>query len=163
MARRKVGSANQAKVRRQVARAYGRERSYRKNFVEQTSHRLATTFVEIRFEDLKLQTMTKSSTGTVANPGTGVAAKTRLNHNLLRLGLGELVTRTQQKAITCGGSVLLVDPRFTSQTCSVCGHRDRRSRHSQAEFHCRKCDFRLNADTNAARNILAATTLRVAA
>ncbi len=50
--------------------------------------------------------------------------------------------------------VIAVDPRHTSQMCSACGHIDRESRPDQATFRCTACGFELNADHNAAKNIL---------
>ncbi len=43
-----------------------------------------------------------------------------------------------------------VDPRYTSKTCSRCGLRGMRKRHSFACPHCGYCD---HADHNAALNI----------
>lgn len=57
------------------------------------------------------------------------------------------------KAEERGLRVVKVDPRHTSQTCSRCGFQHRSNRRSQSRFHCRACDFQLNADINAARNI----------
>ncbi|HLZ27461.1 MAG TPA: transposase [Chloroflexota bacterium] len=57
------------------------------------------------------------------------------------------------KANSAGSRVVAIDPRHTSQTCSRCRVRDKRSRVSQAIFRCRSCGFELNADLNAARNI----------
>jgi len=59
------------------------------------------------------------------------------------------------KAELDGKIVAFVDPRYTSQKCSRCGHTERSNRKSQSEFCCRKCGFKLNADLNAARNIRA--------
>ena len=59
------------------------------------------------------------------------------------------------KAEERGCTVVAVDPRHTSQTCSCCGHCARTNRRSQSIFSCRKCGFHLNADLNAARNIAA--------
>lgn len=50
--------------------------------------------------------------------------------------------------------MILVNPAYTSQTCSRCGHVDKRNRESQAVFVCKKCSYTANADVNAARNIL---------
>jgi putative transposase len=155
LARKKSGSNNREKARRRVARAYQRERNYRKDWVEKTSTKLATTFRVIIFEDLKLNNMTRSAKGTVDKPGKNVAAKSGLNRELLRLGIAQLVLRTTQKAERLGGVVIKVDPKFTSQTCSECGVIDKFSRKSQAVFHCNHCGCKLNADKNAARNILA--------
>jgi IS605 OrfB family transposase len=59
------------------------------------------------------------------------------------------------KAALAGVGIAFVDPRYTSQKCSKCGHREKGNRKSQSEFRCKKCGFRLNADLNAARNIRA--------
>jgi transposase len=53
------------------------------------------------------------------------------------------------------GRVEKIRPAFTSQRCSVCGHVAAESRKSQALFACVACNFTLNADVNAARNIAA--------
>lgn len=47
----------------------------------------------------------------------------------------------------------LVDPRYTSQTCSDCGACDKRNRKSQSEFVCQSCGYVAHADWNAAKNI----------
>ena len=52
-----------------------------------------------------------------------------------------------------GHAVGFVDPRYTSQKCSQCGHIDKKNRKSQAQFLCRKCGFQCNADLNASYNI----------
>ncbi len=46
-----------------------------------------------------------------------------------------------------------IDPRHTSQTCSMCGHQARNNRRSQSLFLCRACGYCLNADYNASKNI----------
>jgi putative transposase len=117
---------------------------------------LATSFQTIKFEDLKLSNMTRSSKGTVQNPGKNVAAKSGLNREMLRLGLSTLVLRTEQKSMTNGGQVVYINPKFTSQTCSCCGVIDKKSRISQSKFVCVHCGYTLNADINAALNILRA-------
>jgi IS605 OrfB family transposase len=47
-----------------------------------------------------------------------------------------------------------VDARYTSQRCSKCGFICRSNRKSQSGFECKECGFKLNADLNAARNIV---------
>jgi len=51
-------------------------------------------------------------------------------------------------------SVEHVDARYTSQRCSKCGNIKRSNRKSQSCFECKRCGFKLNADLNAARNIV---------
>jgi len=57
------------------------------------------------------------------------------------------------KARRLGLSLVFVDPRNTSRTCSQCGYVDKRNRSSQAEFSCLRCGYTSHADTNAARNL----------
>ena len=47
-----------------------------------------------------------------------------------------------------------VDPQYTSQTCSNCGFCCRENRNWKL-FKCLKCGYSEDADTNAAKNILA--------
>ena len=57
------------------------------------------------------------------------------------------------KARRAGVPLVQVDPRYTSQTCNRCGHRDKRNRPDQETFICRSCGVVAHADHNAARNI----------
>jgi putative transposase len=57
------------------------------------------------------------------------------------------------KAQERGMTVVKIDPRHTSQTCSHCGYQARNNRRSQSLFLCRQCGYSLNADLNAAVNI----------
>ena len=59
----------------------------------------------------------------------------------------------EYKARAAGVSVIYVDPRNTSRTCSKCGHVDKKSRRDQEHFVCTACGHALNADINAALNI----------
>ncbi|MFF3441673.1 RNA-guided endonuclease InsQ/TnpB family protein [Streptosporangium sp. NPDC002721] len=57
------------------------------------------------------------------------------------------------KARRAGVAVVYVDPAYTSQECSACGHVDKRNRPDQETFSCTSCGFAEHADVNAARNI----------
>jgi IS605 OrfB family transposase len=59
------------------------------------------------------------------------------------------------KAEARGIKVDYVDPRYTSQKCSQCGHIDRKNRPTQSDFKCKKCGYETHADYNAATNIRA--------
>lgn len=72
----------------------------------------------------------------------------------------QLGTFIAYKATLAGIPVVHVDPRYTSQTCSECSHRDRSNRVSQSEFRCKACDHEQHADHNAARNIRNSALLR---
>ena len=59
------------------------------------------------------------------------------------------------KAEARGIKVDYVDPGYTSQKCSQCGHIDRKNRPTQSDFKCKKCGYKTHADYNAATNIRA--------
>ena len=82
-------------------------------------------------------------------------AKAGLNRGILAACWGILGRRLEQKAAASGGTVIYVDPRFTSQQCRACGHTAAGNRESQAVFRCQQCGHADHADVNAARNILA--------
>lgn len=66
---------------------------------------------------------------------------------------GRLQFMVRYKAEAKGCSVVMVNPRHTSQGCSKCGHVEKANRQSQSLFECKKCHFTLNADLNGSRNI----------
>lgn len=59
----------------------------------------------------------------------------------------------EYKAEEKGCKVEVIDPRYTSQSCSKCGYTHKSNRPSQSLFKCKSCGFELNADLNASRNI----------
>jgi len=66
---------------------------------------------------------------------------------------GQLRQFVSYKAQRAGVRVSVVDPRYTSQRCSVCGHTERANRRTQADFWCVVCGHASGADYNAAINI----------
>ena len=122
-------------------------------------HKITTNLVKrfdlIVVEDLKLSNMTRSSKGTLLKPGKMVPQKSGLNRNLLSNSLGLLFQMLEYKCNWYGKTFKKVDPKFTSQTCSKCGTKNKKSRESQSRFRCKSCGFKINADHNAAINILA--------
>ena len=152
LARARRGSNRRTRVRLGIARLKARESDRRKDWVEKTSTDLARRFDFIRVENLKIQNMTRSARGTLKAPGRSVRQKAGLNRGILASGWGLLVRRLETKATS---RVEKVNPAFSSQRCSACGHVDAKSRESQARFVCTACRFACNADVNAARNIAA--------
>ena len=146
------GSNRRARVKLAIARLRARDADARKDWAEKVSTDIARRFDVICVEDLRIGSMTRSAKGTVAAPGRNVRQKAGLNREILRSGWGLLVRRLQDKA---PGRVERVNPAYTSQRCSACGHLAAESRKSQALFACVACNFACNADVNAARNIAA--------
>jgi putative transposase len=152
LARARKGSHRRAKVKAAIARLKAREADRRKDWAEKTSTSLARRFDLIRIENLHISGMTRSARGTLERPGRGVRQKAGLNRGILASGWGLLARRLQDKA---RGRVEKVDPAYTSQRCSECGHVAEDSRESQALFRCTACGYTEHADVNAARNIAA--------
>jgi putative transposase len=152
LARAKRDSNRRGQVKHAIARLKARETDARKDWVEKLSTNLARRFDLIRVEDLRIADMTHSAKGTIAEPGRGVRAKAGLNREILASGWGILVRRLVQKA---PGRVEKINPAFTSQCCSRCGHVAAENRKSQAAFTCTACHYTCNADVNAAKNIAA--------
>ncbi len=46
-----------------------------------------------------------------------------------------------------------MSPAYTSQRCSKCGFTHENNRRSKHQFVCQKCEYELNADYNASKNI----------
>jgi putative transposase len=79
-----------------------------------------------------------------------------LNKAILDQGWYEARRQLTYKQLWRGGLLLAVPPHYTSQRCAECGDVRADNRPSQAAFCCQACGHADNADTNAARNILAA-------
>ena len=155
LARKQKGSNNRNKIKRRVARAYRNEANLRTDYNHRCSTKIAKHFHTVVIEDLKVNNMTRSAKGTAEAPGTNVAAKAGLNREILRLGWSQFTSFLAYKTAKYGGELIRVRPAYTSQTCSSCGTVDKASRENQSRFKCVHCGFTLNADHNAARNILA--------
>lgn len=59
-----------------------------------------------------------------------------------------LTYKAEEKQI----KIVKVDPSYTSQKCSKCGHTKKKNRNG-SNFKCLSCGFQINADLNASRNI----------
>lgn len=83
--------------------------------------------------------------------GTKVRKAQRSQHS--KWAFRQLRSFIEYKSELKGVTVLLVDPRSTSRTCSSCGHCEKANRKNQSDFVCKKCSHSINADVNAAINI----------
>jgi putative transposase len=156
MARRRRGSVRHRLAAEAVARLRCREANVRRNAAHQVSRRLVDGYDLICLERLRVPAMCRSARGTVEAPGTNAAAKRALNGAIADSGWQQLARFIAYKAADAGRCVEWVEPRNTSRTCSACGHVDPTSRRSQSLFVCTRCGHTLNADVNAARNVVRA-------
>lgn len=158
LARCRRGSNRRQRLRLAIAKLHARAADRRKDWVEKASTDLARRFDLILVEDLHIAQLTRrpKPKPDPQRPGRYLRnrrrAKAGLTSGILTNGWGALVRRLEDKA---AGRVERVDPGFTSQTCSVCGHCAPENRESQAVFWCVACGHQANADVNAAINIAA--------
>ena len=95
----------------------------------------------------------KAAKGTVEHPGTNVKAKSGLNREIAGQTWGLLCQQLTYKAAWAGRRMVVVNPLHTSQECSRCGVVDPKSRKGKV-FGCTACGLLMDADHNAALNIL---------
>jgi IS605 OrfB family transposase len=128
-------------AKRKLREIRGRERRFVKDMNHCLSKELVSKpFVVIAMEDLKGILNQKRNRGK------------RFNKVLGSWSFQELQGFVEYKAEALGKEVIYVNPQYTSQYCSKCGHIDKKNRNGHI-FKCKSCGFELNADLNASRNI----------
>ena len=147
------GSGNQRKLYRQLAKLRHRESVRNRN----ECHRITTELVRnhdfIAVEDLRIGDMTRSARGTAEKPGRNVATKAGLNRSITEQSWGIITSQLDYKSHWYGREFVKVDPKNTSRTCSGCGMVASENRQDKT-YNCGNCGLRIDADTNAALNIL---------
>ena len=144
----------------QIAKVRARIKRRRDDWQHQTTTDLAERYGIVVVEDLRVANMTRSAKGTLAAPGVNVRQKAGLNRSMLNEAHARTVEMLTYKLVERGGQLLKVPAAYTSQTCSVCDHRDKASRVG-VKFACTACGWVGHADSNAATNILNAAGLAV--
>lgn len=143
LARKSRGSARYAKQRRRLASLASRIARKRAHWRQEVTTGLVRRFGLIAVEKLAVRAMTAKG-----------GRKHGLNRAIRDRSWSDITNLLTYKLEDRGGTIVYVDPRYTSQTCSACGVIDKQSRESQARFACSHCGFTHHADTNAAVNIL---------
>ena len=131
-------------AKKQLKNLAGKEARFRK----QENHRISKTLIAVAkgtgrgivLEDLK-----------GIRDRTTVRQRQRARHS--GWAFFQLRSFVEYKAALAGVPVVVVDPRYTSQTCSVCGHREKANRKTRDSFLCQHCGYSSNADLNSARNL----------
>jgi len=135
--RRSLQANGSKSAKRALKRVSGRER----RFVADTNHCVSKQIVadakandqRIVLEDLN---------------GIRETGKAKCVH---KWSFAELQQMIRYKAARAGVEVVIVSPRYTSQTCSRCLYLGVRP--SQSNFQCRDCGYQINADLNGAKSI----------
>jgi putative transposase len=139
VSRRKRGSKNIEKAKARVARIHRKVRRRREHFLHVQSARLAKSHGVVVLEKLNVAGMIRG----------------RCARSIADAGWSRFADMLRYKLAWSGGSLVEVPAAYSSQTCSVCGCVDDKSRRSQAAFRCTSCGYSDHADLNAAKILLA--------
>ncbi|MFA6396893.1 MAG: RNA-guided endonuclease TnpB family protein [Sulfurimonas sp.] len=145
LSRRKLKSANRTKAKAKLAKKHLKLRNKRNDFLHKVTKRLSDNQT-IAVENLKIKNMSKSAKGSIDNPNMRSSAKSGLNRSILQQSWGKFFELLEYKLERNGGKLIRVDPKYTSQTCSCCGHISKENRLTQAKFVCVSCNTEFNAD-----------------
>jgi IS605 OrfB family transposase len=143
--RRRLQSKGTKSAKRRLKKLSGKQKRFRKDCDHVLSKRLVKSVeagATLAFEEL---------TNIRGRAKVRKAQRRRLHGWSFAQFQAFVCYKAEAKGINAG----FVDPRYTSQKCSLCGHIERGNRPTQSEFRCKKCDFECHADLNAALNIRA--------
>jgi putative transposase len=136
VARRKKGGVNRRKAVVMLQRQHERIANQRKDALNKLALTLIKRYDTIALEDLEITRMVHGN----------------LAKSILDAGWGYLKQRLMHKAASAGRAIVLVDPRYTSKTCSNCGHVFEHLSLADRWVAC-ACGLSLDRDHNAAINI----------
>ena len=129
----KKQSNNYEKAKIKVAKIHKKVTDCRKDFLHKESTYLAKTYSIVYREDLNISGMIQS----------------KLAKHIADVSWGTFFNLLEYKT-----NVVKVNPAYTSQKCSKCGHTCKENRKTQSIFECVSCFYVENADKNASLNIL---------
>lgn len=138
LSHKKKGSANRKKARKQVAKAYLKVSRQREDFARKTANALVSSRDFIAYEDLKIRNMVRNR---------------HLSKSISDASWGKFLHWVKYYGTVHGIPVIAVPPQFTSQDCSACGTRVKKSLSVRTHL-CTNCGLVLDRDENAALNIL---------
>src|SRR5690606_28483005 len=134
LSRMKKGGSNWKKQVKVLKKLYQKVSRVRKDFLHKQSRKLANGYGTVIIEDLNIKGMSKNK---------------RLSKHILDCGWGTFFSLLEYKT-----NVIRVNPIYSSQECSKCGHTSKENRKTQSLFECVKCGFTENADFQATLNLL---------
>jgi len=156
LARKKRGSNRRKKAVQRIAKQHRTIRNQRQDFLHKASRTLVNAYGLIVMEDLQIANLSKRPKPKQDEEGTylpnGASAKAGLNKSICDAGWGLFQQYCAYKAANAGRTMLLVDPRNTSQRCSSCGKLVKKE--LRERWHSCECGCSLDRDHNAAINIL---------
>jgi len=132
LSRKEKGSVNFEKQRKRVAKIHEKIKNARKDFLHKLSRYLIENYEVISFENLDIPSLVENN---------------HLAKLILDAGWGTLITFATYKAVMAGAKVVKVNPAYTTQICSVCGHKVPKTL-SERIHKCPVCGVKLDRDYN---------------
>jgi putative transposase len=159
LARKKRGSKRRKKAVKRVATCHRKVRRQRQDFHHKESRKLVDCYETIVFENLKPSNMSRRPKPKQDSDGkflpNGAATKGGLNKSIVDAGWSAFIAMVRAKAESAGHvTVLLVNPKDTSQICSGCLKKGPHKDLDERTHTCVHCGLVLDRDVNAAHNIL---------
>jgi putative transposase len=137
VSRRAKGSKRRHKAVRLLQKKHLKVKRQRRDFHFKEAVKLVNQYQSIKVEDLNIQGMVR-------------------NHHLAKsisdAGWGQFIMILIFKAEEAGRTVIKVNPSYTSQDCSRCGHRNRMTLATRI-YRCSKCSLVIHRDRNGAKRI----------
>ena len=141
LSKKKKGSKNRGKAKREVAIAYEKVANSRADFLHKTTTTLVNSYSLIALEKLASQEMAEQNFGRSINDA----------------GWGMFANMLAYKAESAGCKVVFVNPKNTTQECSNC-HEIVKKDLTERMHNCPFCNLSIDRDLNAAQNILVRAT-----
>lgn len=144
LSRQKRGSCNWVRTKLRIAKLYCRVSNVRKDVLHKATTRLAKNHSTIVIEDLNVSGMMKNR---------------RLSRVISDVGFGTFRTMLEYKTQWYGSKLIVADRFYpSSKRCSGCGE-TRDILLSERVYHCPSCGLVLDRDLNAARNLVAISSM----
>jgi putative transposase len=138
LSRKKKGSNNRKKARKDLAKGYLKVQRQREDFARKQASTLISSSDLIAYEDLKIRNMKRNR---------------HFAKSIHDAGWGIFLRWVRYYGAIHGVPVLAVEAAWTSQECSRCGRMVKKSLSMRTHI-CPGCGLILDRDQNAARNIL---------
>ena len=133
------GTKERRKTGKVVAKIHERIKNQRKDFCHKQAKKIVDQYQYICLEDLNIKQMMEGS---------------HFAKSIADASWNEFRQCLTYKAAEAGRKLGLVNPAYTSQICSECGHLEPKKL-TDREHKCLQCGYRAHRDFNAAQNILA--------
>src|SRR6266568_1061019 len=138
LSRKQKQSQNRKKARQRLAKGYLKVQRQREDFARKQADALVSSSDLIAYEQLQIRNMVKNR---------------HLAKSIQDAGWGIFLRWVKHYGVVYGIPVIAVEPQFTSQDCSACGTRVKKSLSVRTHI-CPGCGVVLDRDHNAALNIL---------